>query len=177
MRKIINFFKLDIVKTVISYVLIIVAVVLIRVFIFDPVRVDGSSMDTTLHDGEILILNKIYYKRNNIKRFDIVVIDEGDKNIIKRVIGLPGEAISYKNNKLYINGKNINDPYPSEKTDDFSIRDIGLEKIPSDSYFVMGDNRTNSDDSRFSFGTIKRNKILGIARFAIFPFKDFGYIK
>ena len=88
-----------------SYLLIIVCVILIRIFFIDPVRVDGGSMDTTLANGQIMILNKIVYKRNDIKRFDIVVIDEGDKAIIKRVIGLPGETVEYKDNKLYINGK------------------------------------------------------------------------
>lgn len=177
MKKIVNFFKNETVKTILGYIFVIVLVILIRIFIFDPVRVDGDSMNTTLHDGQIVILNKIYYKKNDIKRFDIVVIDEGDKEIIKRVIGLPGEAISYKNNELYINGKKMNDPYPSEKTEDFSIRKIGFEKIPSDSYFVMGDNRTNSDDSRFSFGPIKKNKILGKVKLRVFPFNKMGIIK
>lgn len=170
-------FKNETFKNIMSYLLIILLVILVRIFIFDPVRVDGASMNTTLHDGEIMILNKIYYRKNEVKRFDIVVIDVGDKNIIKRVIGLPNEVISYKNNELYIDGKKVKDPYPSERTDDFTISDIGLEKIPADSYFVMGDNRTNSDDSRFSFGTIKRDKILGKANFVIYPFKYFGKIK
>ena len=95
--KIIEFFKKDIVKTILSYIFIIAIVILIRVFVFDPVRVDGSSMDTTLKNGEIMILNKIYYRKNDVKRFDIVVVDEGDKNIIKRVIGLPGETIEIIN--------------------------------------------------------------------------------
>ena len=106
-------FKSEIFKTVMSYLLIIVCVILIRIFFIDPVRVDGGSMDTTLANGQIMILNKIVYKRNDIKRFDIVVIDEGDKAIIKRVIGLPGETVEYKDNKLYINGKETSDPYPS----------------------------------------------------------------
>lgn len=169
--------KKEILKSIFSYISIILVVILIRIFIFDPVRVDGASMNTTLHDGEVMILNKIYYRKNDIKRFDIVVIDVGDKNIIKRVIGLPNEAIAYKDNQLYINGKKMSDPYSSDRTDDFSIRDIGLEKIPADSYFVMGDNRTNSDDSRFSFGAIKKDKILGKANFVIYPFKYFGKVK
>ena len=77
-------FKSEIFKTVMSYLLIIVCVILIRIFFIDPVRVDGGSMDTTLANGQIMILNKIVYKRNDIKRFDIVVIDESDKAIIKR---------------------------------------------------------------------------------------------
>ena len=108
-------FKSEIFKTVMSYLLIIVCVILIRIFFIDPVRVDGGSMDTTLANGQIMILNKIVYKRNDIKRFDIVVIDEGNKAIIKRVIGLPGETVEYKDNKLYINGKETEDPYQQKQ--------------------------------------------------------------
>ena len=93
-------FKSEIFKTVMSYLLIIVCVILIRIFFIDPVRVDGGSMDTTLANGQIMILNKIYYRKNDVKRFDIVVVDEGDKNIIKRVIGLPGETIEYSDNNV-----------------------------------------------------------------------------
>ncbi len=176
--KIIEFFKKDIVKTILSYIFIIAIVILIRVFVFDPVRVDGSSMDTTLKNGEIMILNKIYYRKNDVKRFDIVVVDEGDKNIIKRVIGLPGETIEYRDNKLYINGRQINDPYPSTETDDFYITDIGLEKIPSDSYFVMGDNRANSLDSRSNeISVVKKDIIVGRAKLIIWPFNKFGNVK
>ena len=95
-------------------------------------------MDTTLANGQIMILNKIVYKRNDVKRFDIVVVDEGDKAIIKRVIGLPGETIEYKDNKLYINGKETSDPYPSTETDDFSITDIGHTKSSRGLLFCNG---------------------------------------
>ena len=168
----------EILKTLLTYIGIILVVILIRIFFIDPVRVDGKSMDTTLKNGEILLLNKIVYKKGDIKRFDIVVIDEGDKSIIKRVIGLPGETIEYKDNKLYIDSKEVNDPYPSSKTDDFSIEDIGHTKIPGDTYFVMGDNRINSLDSRYpSVGVIKKEQIIGRARFRIWPFKNFGKVK
>lgn len=173
-----NFFKSNVVRTILSYIFIIVIVILIRMFIFDPVRVDGTSMDTTLKSGEIMILNKIYYRKNDIKRFDIVVVDEGDRDIIKRVIGMPGETIAYRKNKLYINGKEMPDPYPSSKTDDFTIEEVGHTKIPSDSYFVMGDNRSVSADSRLAeIGVIKKDKILGRAKLIIWPLKNFGYVK
>ena len=168
----------ELLKTFLTYVGIIVVVVLIRIFLVDPVRVDGPSMNTTLKNGEILLLNKIVYKKGNIKRFDIVVVDKGDKYIIKRVIGLPGETIEYKNNEIYINGEKIKDPYPSTKTDDFSIEDVGHTKIPGDTYFVMGDNRADSLDSRYpSVGVIKKEHILGRARFIIWPFNRFGKVK
>lgn len=168
----------EILKTVLTYVGIILIVILIRIFLVDPVRVDGRSMNTTLKNGEIMLLNKIVYRKGEIKRFDIVVIDQGDNYIIKRVIGLPGETIEYKNNELYINGKKIEDPYPSTKTDNFSIEDVGHTKIPGDTYFVMGDNRRDSLDSRYpSVGVIKKEHILGRARFIIWPLNRFGSVK
>lgn len=168
----------EILKTVATYVLIIFTVIVIRVFFIDPVRVDGRSMDTTLQNGEIMILNKIIYRKHDIKRFDIVVISENGKLIIKRVIGLPGETIEYKNNELFIDGKKMEDPYSSTSTDDFSIEDIGHVKIPGDTYFVMGDNRSNSLDSRYpSVGVINKNKILGRARLIIWPINRFGTVK
>lgn len=166
-------------KELIPYLVIIVVVIVIRTFIATPVRVDGSSMDPTLKDGDILILNKL---SRNYKRFDIVVVEikqkyyKGGKakykttKLVKRIIGLPGENIEYKDNKLYINGKVIEDVAP-EETEDFSLKDIyGINKIPSDSYFVMGDNRDGSSDSRMSeVGLIKKDKILGKTIFRIWP--------
>ena len=178
MQRIKSFFKNPFVKTLLTYIIIIGGVVSIRVFFIDPVRVDGSSMNTTLANGEIMILNKFIYKKNDIKRFDIVVIDEGDKHIIKRVIGLPGETLEYKNNKLYINGEEMDDPYPSTETDDFNITDIGHVKIPGNTYLVMGDNRANSLDSRYpSVGVVKKNLIIGRAKLVIWPFNKFGNVK
>lgn len=168
----------EIIKTIATYLLIILAVILIRVFFVDPVRVDGSSMNTTLSDGEIMLLNKIVYKKNDIKRFDIVVVNQDDKYIIKRVIGLPGEVISYRDNELYIDGKKVEDPYPSTKTDDFTIEDVGHTKIPGDTYFVMGDNRSDSLDSRYpSVGVIRKENIVGRAKFVIWPFNKIGDVK
>ena len=170
--------KREVAKTLLTYLVIILVVIIIRVFFIDPVKVDGSSMNTTLADGEIMILNKIVYKREDVKRFDIVVIDEDDKYIIKRVIGMPGEIIECKDNNIYINGEILNDPYASTKTDDFSIRDIGHIKIPGDTYFVMGDNRSDSLDSRYpSVGVIKKDQIVGRARLVIWPLNKFGNVK
>lgn len=178
MKRIKSFFSNDFVKTLITYIGIILLVIIIRIFLIDPVRVDGSSMNTTLADGEIMILNKFVYRKNDIERFDIVVIKEEDHYIIKRVIGLPGETIEYKNNKLYINGKEMEDPYPSTETDDFSIENIGHTKIPGDSYFVMGDNRAASLDSRYSeVGTIKKKLVIGRAKLVIWPINKFGIVK
>ena len=168
----------DFIKTICGYLLVVFAVIILRIFFIDPVRVDGVSMNTTLENGEIMILNKIVYKKYDIQRFDIVVIKGNNKLIIKRVIGLPGETVEYKDNVLYIDGKKVDDPYPSTKTDDFSIEDIGHTKVPGDTYFVMGDNRSNSLDSRYpQVGVIKKNQILGRARFIIWPINRLGKVK
>ena len=168
----------EIIKTVLTYLSIVFIVIIIRIFFIDPVKVDGRSMNTTLENGEVMLLNKIVYKRHDIKRFDIVVIKEQNKLIIKRVIGMPGETIEYKDNILYINGEKMDDPYPSTQTDDFKIEDVGHTKIPGDTYFVMGDNRSDSLDSRYpSVGVINKTQILGRARFVIWPINRFGIVK
>ena len=94
-------------------------------------------------------------------------MDDGDEYLIKRVIGLPGETIEYKDNQLYVNGKKIKDNYGSEKTEDFKT------KVPKDSYYALGDNRTNSRDSRY-YGAFHKKKILGKTKLIIFPFNRFG---
>ena len=168
----------EIFKTIFTYAVIILIVIVIRLFFVDPVRVDGHSMDTTLQNGEIMLLNKIVYRRHDINRFDIVVIKGNNKLIIKRVIGLPNETIEYKDNVLYINGEKLDDPYPSTNTDDFTIQDIGHVKIPGDTYFVMGDNRSDSLDSRYpQVGVINKSQILGRARIIIWPFNRISIVK
>ena len=165
--------KIKTIKEILSYVAIVAAVILVRVFIFDPVMVDGPSMDTTLTDGQILILNKFIYRKQDIQRYDIVVIRADNKKIIKRVIGLPNETVEIKNNEVYVDGKKINNSFASTKTDDFDLSDIGLVKVPGDSYFVLGDNRNNSSDSR-TIGPIKKKDIMGVTSTRIIP--KFGNI-
>ena len=168
----------SILKDIGGYVAIIILVIAIRIFIFDPIRVDGPSMDNTLCDGEIIILNKFEYRKKDIQRYDIVVIDLGDKKIIKRVIGLPNEKIEIKNNEVYANGEKLDSSFISSRADDFKMADIGLTKIQGDSYLVMGDNREISLDSRDkSVGTIKKEKIIGKAALRIWPLNKVGKIK
>lgn len=157
-----------IIKELLPYIIIIIVVALIRIFIFTPVIVDGPSMMNTLHDNDIMILDKIGMRTKGIKRFNIVVIKYGKTKLIKRVVGLPGETIEYKDNKLYINDKEIVDDYNNGGTEDF-------EKlvIPDNMYFVLGDNRNDSVDSRI-IGSVSKNKILGHATYIIFPFNRFG---
>lgn len=155
------------VKAIIPYIVVIILVLLFKRFFYSPIKVNGSSMDDTLHDGDIMILDIIGCNFSDFKRFDIVVIDIGDEYIIKRVIGLPGEEVEYKDNVLYINGKKVKDNHGNGKTEDFKT------KVPKNSYFVLGDNRGNSLDSRY-FGSFSKNKILGKTGFTIFPFSRFG---
>ena len=167
-----------IVKELISYVIIVLVVVLIRTFIATPVIVSGSSMDPTLKNGQLLILNKLAKKYT---RDDIVVIDakiNGKKErIVKRIIGLPGETLEYKNGFLYIDGKRTHDDFVNI-TRDFTLKNVtGKSKIPDGYYFVMGDNRTNSLDSRDSrVGLVKKSNIIGKPMLRIWPLNKIGTI-
>lgn len=164
-----------IIKELYPYVVIVVVVVLFRTFIATPVRVDGDSMIDTLHNNDILILNKM---DKSYERFDIVVIDINGSKLVKRIIGLPGENIEYKKNELYINDKKMEDK-ATIRTNDFSLKELyEIEEIPEDYYFVMGDNRGNSLDSRdYRVGLVKKEDIVGITIFRVFPFNKIGTVK
>lgn len=164
---------MKILKEIAVYVGIILVVIVIRTFFFTPVQVNGSSMEPTLHNNQILILN-LFDKKYN--RFDVVVIDAFDTKLVKRIIGLPGEHVAYINNELYVDGKKIEENYIRDEMANFDIKSLGFDKIPSGSYFVMGDNRDNSIDSR-SFGPVSIEKIRGKTVFSLFPFKTFGVVK
>ncbi len=150
------------------YIIIIVVVVLIRSFIATPVRVDGDSMNKTFKNGDILIL----YKLSKIKRFDVIVLHEEKDNekIIKRVIGMPGDTVAIKDGEIYINDEKIDDEYAYGMTSDYD-----RITLKSDEYFILGDNRLISKDSRY-FGPVKEKEIKGKVIFRIFPFAKFGKI-
>lgn len=156
-------------KDILPYVLIVAIVVLIRTFLVTPIRVVGPSMNPTLTSGDIMILNKVA----KIDRFDIVVIksDKTPDVLIKRVIGLPGETIEITDGDIYINGKLLKENYGKGNTSD-----ISRIKIPKGEYFVLGDNRPISADSRL-FGTFTKKEIRGTTKLTIFPFKHFGFKK
>jgi len=158
----------NLIKETIPYIVIIIVVLLIKQFIFTPVIVNGPSMMNTLHDKDVMILDKIGMKLKGIDRFDIVVIQTKNNKIIKRVIGLPGETIEYKDNKLYINDKKVKDTYGYGTT-----YDIEKIKVPKDTYYVLGDNRNDSIDSRI-IGVVDKKDILGHATFIVYPFNRFG---
>ena len=160
---------MKVIKELMPYIIIIIVVVLIRTFIITPVKVDGDSMKETLNDNDILLL----YKLGSIKRFDIVVLDEAYDNekIIKRVIGMPGETISIKNDKIYINGKVIDNSFAYGTTSDVDKIELG-----EDEYFILGDNRLISKDSRY-FGPVTKSEIIGKVVFRLFPFNKIGTVK
>ena len=165
------------VKNILSYVIVVIVALLIKTYIFTPIRVNGTSMYPTLNEGDIMILNEIGYHLNGVERFDIVVVKkDNDDRIIKRVIGLPGETVSYKDNKLFINGEEISEDFTHAITHNFELSEINEEIIPNDYYFVVGDNRGNSKDSRI-IGLIHKNEIKGKTSFVIYPFSKFGNVK
>ena len=166
-----------IIKEYLPYVIAIILIIIIKVYVVSPVRVNGHSMDPTLSNNDIMILNKIAYKFDKIKRFDIVVIKKEDgTDIIKRVIGLPGDKVEYKDNQLYINGKAVKEEFLHAETEDLDTEKFDRLTVPKNSYYVLGDNRKNSVDSRY-LGFIPKKEIEGRANYIIYPFKRFGKVK
>jgi signal peptidase I len=146
----------------------------IIVFLYQPVKVEGTSMAPLLSDQERIFINKFVYRFEDIHRGDVVVFWyplDRSKSFIKRVIGLPGETVDIRHGLLYVNGQLIPEPYvPPQYTD---VTDFGPVKVPKDSYFVMGDHRISSNDSRV-FGPVASQFIYGRAVFAYWPVDHFG---
>lgn len=167
---------LKVIREIVPYIAIIIIVLFVKSYIIAPIQVNGKSMNSTLKDGDIMLLNKLQYKRNGVERFDIVVIKSHNTHIIKRIIGLPGDTIEVVDNVLYINGKKYKEDYLDNGTvtDDFTLKELlGEEKVPENCYFVLGDNREDSLDSRM-IGFISEDDIEGLANLTIFPFDRIG---
>lgn len=160
-----------VIKEIIPYIIILVVVILVRTYLVTPVVVSGESMKPTLNGGELMILSKVA----KIDRFDIVVAKvnkQGKREeLIKRVIALPGETISCENGVIYVNGVKQEEEYSKGITENFDKIELA-----DDEYFIMGDNRENSMDSRF-FGPFKKSQILGQTELVLFPFKKIGKVK
>ena len=163
-----------------SFIVAFIIVGAVYIFLGRPFTVSGASMYPTLHNGDRMILSKI----GDINRFDVVVLKAPDENVeyIKRVIGMPGDTLELKQGVLYINGKKIEQPFINTEAlqkqtvfiDDFTLQSLtGETKIPEGNYFVMGDNRGVSRDSRM-IGLIDRKAIEGKAVFTIWPMNQFG---
>lgn len=179
-----TFFQ-ELISTIKYIVVLSLIFFVVHHFFFAPVMVDGDSMEPTLSDGDYLLLNKF----SDIERFDIVVFpppDEEDTQYIKRVIGMPGDTVEYEEDVLYLNGEPVDQEFlpadPSDEVSYFSSGDfslltlLGEEEVPEGEYFVLGDNRLNSRDSR-SFGFVEEESLLGKVSFRYWPFKKFGFVE
>lgn len=172
------------------YIIVITGIFLtIRLYVVAPVSVEGASMEPTLEDQDRLLLNKL----GEIERFDVIVFPEPmsnaagtEKNYIKRVIGMPGDEIIFEEQVLYINGEPVEEDYIDlsevsqedllARNGNFNLASLqGVEQVPEDSFFVLGDNRVNSQDSR-SFGFIDKDSVTGKASLRIWPIDRFGFI-
>ncbi|MFQ3543351.1 signal peptidase I [Halobacillus rhizosphaerae] len=164
-----------------AFVIAAALAIIVRVFLFAPVVVEGPSMQNTLHNGDHLIVSKINYTLGEPDRFDVVVFHATEtKDYIKRVIGLPGDHIEYKSDQLYVNGKKVDEKFLNDRlskmpegdvlTDDFSIEQVpgGYDTVPEGELLVLGDNRNNSTDSRM-LGMIPEDKIVGQAVLLYWP--------
>ena len=168
-------------KEVISWVKLILSAFVIafilKTYVFQIALVNQVSMEPTLYEGEILVIAKVNYLISDPARGDIVVLKDEleDKYLIKRAIGLPNEVIDIRNDRVYIDGKELNPDYTDALT-----RDNGFAKsrVPEKKYFVMGDNRMQSRDSRSdTVGFVSRDNIVGKAVFRIWPFNKFGIVR
>lgn len=155
-------------KDALKYIIAIAVILIVAIYVVSFQEVIGPSMNNTLKSGDITVVNKLVFRLRNIKRNEIVSLKKDDKIMAKRIIGLPGEHIEYKDNILYVDGKKISDSR-SSSTKDFKLESIGYDTIPKDMYLVLGDNRTNSSDSR-TFGLVKKSDIIGKVNIRIYPF-------
>ena len=172
-------------RTILGYILYILVIIgltwMIVTFVGQRTRVSGQSMETTLQDGDNLIVDKISYRFHDPSRYDIIVFPykyEENTFSIKRIIGLPGETVQVKDGYTYINGKKLtSDIYGREVMDEPGIAEEPI-KLGSDEYFVLGDNRNHSQDSRDPYvGVLKRSDLMGRAFVRIYPLNKFGVIK
>lgn len=191
----------EILSWVLTLLVAVIAALVIRSVIFEPVRVDGHSMDDTLADGEIMFVTKYDYSTTWLsmfwqsdedkekapritlggdpKRFDVVICrypGRGDTNFVKRVVGLPGDTVELREGYLYVNGERFEEPYINDEYRSGRLNTFGPYTVPEGRFFVMGDHRNNSNDSR-SVGPIERNMIVGHVRQVVFPFGNWRGIK
>lgn len=164
----INWLKVIIITIMLAFFL--------RTFIFATSIVEGESMYPTLQDGERVIFNKIVYTISEPERGDIVIIHQPPKNYVKRVIGLPGETLEVNNGQLYIDHQAYKQNFLTEEVL-LQTNNFGPVEIPEDNYFVMGDNRLISKDSRNGLGYIPKDDIIGKSELIIYPFSEFGWIQ
>ncbi len=158
--------KKEIREWVVSIAFALIAVFLIRTFLFTVISVDGQSMETTLHDGERLIVTVLDMKLSGPQRGDVVICHYPSRteNFVKRVIGVPGDVIWLKDGVTYVNSEPIPEPHIADPDQ----RSYGPYTLGEGDYFVMGDNRNHSNDSR-SVGPLSRDMFIGKVRFVMWP--------
>ncbi len=177
--------EVNIVKELLSLIIYIGIVVLLCFIIINFVgcrsRVEGESMMPTLNNGDNLWVDKLSYTFGDPKRFDVIIFNYNeDTTYVKRIIGLPGETVRIdKDGKIYINDRLLVENYGMEK---ITANNLGRASQPvllgKDEYFVLGDNRNNSSDSRWAdVGNVQKEDIVGKVVIRIYPFKDFGFVK
>ena len=160
---------------------------LVEAFLIQAFWIPSESMEPTLHIGDRVLVNKLSYQLHDVNRGDVVVFErppvtstgeDGEiKDLIKRVIAVKGDMIECRNNDVYVNGERIDEPYLAEDTPACGTGSCELQpqEVPDESVFVMGDNRTNSDDSR-CFGPIDEDDIVGRAFIRVLPITDIGWL-
>ena len=170
--------KREIFEWIMVFVVAAAMAFVVRTFIFEPVRVDGASMMDTLVDGEYMIATKFDYLFADPDRFDVVICNYPNTTDgmyrVKRVIGMPGETIQLLGGELYVDGVHMEQNFDMHSV----TQNFGPFTVPEDHYFVIGDNRNNSKDSRsIMVGPLKRSEIKGHVRAVVFPFDSMRWIE
>ena len=154
-----------------------VIAIFIVVFVVQPVKVEGTSMQPRLVDQERIFVNRFIYRFQNVRRGDVVVFwypKDHSKSFIKRVLGIPGDEVEIRNGIVYVNGARISEPYLKMEFQDY--KSFGKAIVPAGQYFVLGDHRNSSNDSR-SWGFVAQNLIYGKAVFSYWPFSHAGVVE
>ena len=175
----------EMIEWIVALAIGIIIAIILTVFIGTSYTVSGESMHPTFEDKDKVIVSKISKTLNHIDSGDVIIFHANSKSdYIKRLIGKPGDTVKYKKDQLYINDKKVKEPYLSENkkykdgkylTEDFNSKSLnganGKAKIPADKYLVLGDNRQNSNDSRYKgVGLIDKKQIVGKVMFRYWPF-------
>lgn len=171
-----------IVDTILKWIIDIIVIVSIAMFFLihlgEETKIVGSSMASSLEDGQVVLIDRMTYKLSSPSRFDVIVYKSKtteDQYVIKRIIGLPGEKIKIDDSKIYINGEELEDKY-FEGTFESGYVSEQID-IELDEYFVMGDNRNLSEDSRFEYiGNINKSNIIGKAWLIASPFNEIDFV-
>ena len=165
----------EILEWVGTLALAVIIALVVRTYVFEPVRVDGRSMDATLVDGEVMFVTKFDYLFDEPQRFDVVIChypDRGNTNFVKRMVGLPGDIVAVQEGKLIVNGVVYEEEYITHRPN-YTLEPY---TVPEGAYFVLGDNRSNSNDSHL-IGPLDAEMIVGHVRHVILPLDNWRAIE